>query len=94
MRSYLEFALNTPYHITDDELEKYYLEFNGKYTEVLEYFHGKILEISDKAYRAATENMNLNELGFVNVKYVVPKMLTMTFGHQNRRIVKSRVEKQ
>ena len=37
--------------------------------------------------------MNLNELGFVNVKYVVPKMLTMTFGHQNRRIVKSRVEK-
>jgi ribosomal protein S12 methylthiotransferase accessory factor len=93
MKSYLEFALNTPYHTTDDELEKYYLEFNGEYTEVLEYLQGKILEISDKAYRAATENINLNELGFVNVKYVVPKMLTMTFGHQNRRIVKSRVEK-
>ena len=34
MRSYLEFALNTPYHITDDELEKYYLNLTEIYGSI------------------------------------------------------------
>lgn len=90
---FLSFALETPYEMTKAELDAYYTKFDQSYSEILSYFHQILLGNSQKAYRAKTENPNLEKIGFVNVKYIVPEMLTMTFGHQNRRVVHSRIEK-
>lgn len=90
---YLKFALNTPYHTSYEELEKKFIDFNCTYKEVISHFHKVLLSNSKKVFRCRTENINLNNLGFVNVKYIVPEMLTMTFGHQNRRVVNSRILK-
>lgn len=91
--TYLRFALNTPYQNTMEELEESYTRFSGRYEDVIGRFHEIVKGLSGKAFRAVTKNPNLDRIGFVNVKYIVPEMLTMTFGHQNRRIIRSRVEK-
>ena len=90
---YLEFALRTPHEMPMNELDRTYERFGGSYEEVLDEFHRILKAGSDKVFRAVTPNPNLDEIGFVNVKYIVPGMLTMTFGHQNRRIIKRRVER-
>lgn len=92
-REMLKFALETPYEVNYEDLEESFIEFDGNYEDVINHFHSILLMNSNKAFRAKTENINLNNLGFVNVKYIVPEMLTMTFGHQNRRVVKSRITK-
>ncbi|MFJ7936228.1 YcaO-like family protein [Sporosarcina sp. NPDC096371] len=90
---YLSFALETAYEMDFREIQQDYVHFAGNTSDVLDYFHRIVCRNSTKAYRAVTENPNLEKIGFVNVKYIVPEMLTMTFGHQNRRIVYSRIEK-
>ncbi|MET3574195.1 YcaO-like family protein [Bhargavaea ullalensis] len=89
---YLEFALGTPHELSMDELDRTYERFGGSYEEVLGEFHRILKAGSDQVFRAVTPNPNMDEIGFVNVKYIVPGMLTMTFGHQNRRIIRRRVE--
>ncbi|MGM9919762.1 MAG: YcaO-like family protein [Bhargavaea sp.] len=91
--TYLRFALDTPHEKTMEELDQSYTRFSGMYEEVIGQFHEILKGISGKVFRAVTQNPNLDRIGFVNVKYIVPEMLTMTFGHQNRRIIRSRVEK-
>ncbi|QAS52235.1 YcaO-like family protein [Halobacillus litoralis] len=93
MKQAFTFALASPYQKTPAELETYYEHFSGSSTRIIEEWHEKIMCISPKAYRAVIQNPNLTVSGFVNVKYIVPEMLTMTFGHQNRRVVFSRIEK-
>ncbi len=93
MKEVLSFALNTSHSMTDKELTEYYVDYSGQSSKIIKKLQEKILEISPKAYRATIKNPNLTVTGFVNVKYIVPEMLTMTFGHQNRRVVYSRVEK-
>ncbi|RLL42884.1 hypothetical protein D8M04_15155 [Oceanobacillus piezotolerans] len=93
MKDIFSFALETPYHMNEQELENYYEDYSGRALEVLRTLEEKITNISPKTYRVAVENPNLTVSGFVNVKYIAPGMLTMTFGHQNKRVVYSRIEK-
>ncbi|MFS7299624.1 hypothetical protein AB6852_13085 [Carnobacterium divergens] len=68
-------------------------QYQGEFLEVVKDLEKELTRISEKVYRATTYNPNLFVAGFVNVKYIAPGMLTMTFGHQNRRVVSRRVEK-
>ncbi len=93
MKYAFSFALNTEMVSSYEQLEAGYTVYQGKFSEVVRTLEGQLVDISGKAYRAMTENPNLFSAGFVNVKYIVPGMLTMTFGHQNRRVVSQRIEK-
>src|SRR5690625_1523879 len=93
MRDVLSFALDTTYSAELDKMEDYYDDYTGRAAEVIERLHEQLLTISSKVYRAAVKNPNLTTTGFVNVKYIVPEILTMTFGHQHKRVVYPRLEK-
>ncbi|MGE7622591.1 YcaO-like family protein [Viridibacillus sp. NPDC096237] len=93
MKSAFKFALDTEMVSSFEQLEAGYTTYQGKFLEVVRALEEQLVKISGKAYRATTENPNLFSAGFVNVKYIVPGMLTMTFGHQNRRVVSQRIEK-
>ncbi|ACA41481.1 YcaO-like family protein [Lysinibacillus sp. fkY74-1] len=93
MKYAFSFALNTEMVSSYEQLETGYTAYQGKFSEVVRTLEKQLVDISGKAYRATMENPNLFSAGFVNVKYVVPGMLTMTFGHQNRRVVSQRIEK-
>lgn len=87
------FALETELVQSYNELSSAYANYQGKFAEVVKALETQLTKVSEKAYRATTYNPNLFSAGFVNVKYIVPEMLTMTFGHQNRRVVNQRIEK-
>lgn len=93
MKSKFTFALETSEVKTMEEIENNYVKFEGDFNNIVDYMEKIILTISDKAYKAVTPNLNLLLIGLTNVKYIVPGMLTMTFGHQNRRVVTERIEK-
>lgn len=93
MKYAFTFALDTKIVSSYEQLEAGYTTYQGKFLEVVRALEEQLVDISGKAYRATTENPNLFSAGFVNVKYIVPGMLTMTFGHQNRRVVSQRIEK-
>lgn len=98
MRPYLEFALNTDkvskfteqftyYYKRQDLLEKKTLK------EMLDNIVEKILKYHEDILVADTTNPNIIKAGLSNVKVIIPSMLTMTFGHQNRRVNIDRVKK-
>ncbi|MFD2306602.1 YcaO-like family protein [Enterococcus termitis] len=93
MRPVFAFALETTLVQSYKELSSAYASYQGQFSEVVRALENQLMKVSEKVYRATTYNPNLFSAGFVNVKYIVPEMLTMTFGHQNRRVVNRRIEK-
>lgn len=93
MKNKFKFALTTTEVKTMAEMKNSYVKFEGDFNDIVDEMEKVILSISDKAYKAVTPNLNLLLIGFTNVKYIVPGMLTMTFGHQNRRVVTERIKK-
>lgn len=92
MRKVFAFAIDTVHCRSYPQLDLSY-QYQGEFLEVVKDLEKELTRISEKVYRATTYNPNLFVAGFVNVKYIAPGMLTMTFGHQNRRVVSRRVEK-
>ncbi|AOA00667.1 hypothetical protein CKN73_06455 [Carnobacterium divergens] len=92
MRKVFAFAIDTVHCTSYPQLDLSY-QYQGEFLEVVKDLEKELTRISEKVYRATTYNPNLFVAGFVNVKYIAPGMLTMTFGHQNRRVVSRRVEK-
>jgi len=87
----LEFALSTQEVNSIANLENTYTNYQGTFASVVRKIEEQLADISQKAYKAVTYNPNLFRASLINVKYIVPGMLTMTFGHQNKRVVKARV---
>lgn len=98
MRPYLEFALNTDKVCNfTEQFSSYY---NGKdlfigktIKETLNNIIDQILMYHEEILVADTSNPNITKVGLTNIKVIIPSMLTMTFGHQNRRVNVDRIKK-
>lgn len=93
LRNKFDFAFNTNDIVSIKDMKNRYKKFEGNFKSVVKEMEKTILKITDKAYKSVTPNPNLSNAGFSNVKYIVPGMQTMTFGHQNKRVVYDRVFK-